>query len=70
MTLDVLGPADTVRAAAPGGFGPGLRAGWSALGGTVRVGSTVIGALLPFLPIAAVAAGLVVWRRRARRSSS
>lgn len=70
VTLDVLGAADTVRAAAPGGFGPGLRAGWSALGGTVRVGSTVIGALLPFLPIAAVAAGFVVWRRRARRSSS
>jgi len=58
VTLDVLGPADTVRAAAPGGFGPGLRAGWSALGGTVRVGSTVIGALLPFLPIAAVGRGV------------
>ncbi|MFB9375363.1 DUF4349 domain-containing protein [Kineococcus gynurae] len=68
-TVDVgFSPRAAVAAAAAtdGGFLDGLRAGWSALGRTVHVGGTVLGAVLPFaVPVAAVG-GLLWWLRRRR----
>ncbi|GAA4353633.1 DUF4349 domain-containing protein [Angustibacter luteus] len=47
------------------GFLTGLSAGWTALGASVTIVLTVLGALLPFLVIAAlVAVPVVVWARR------
>ncbi len=69
LTVELVGPAAVVAADAPVGFGRGLHAGWSAAVATVRLASAAIGALVPFVPVAAVAAGLVVWRRRARRGA-
>ncbi|MFB9382858.1 DUF4349 domain-containing protein [Pseudonocardia petroleophila] len=50
------------------GFGPGLAAGWEGLLALGTGVGTVLGFLLPFLPVAAVVAGLVwlVVRRRRR----
>lgn len=50
------------------GFGPGLAAGWEGLIALATATGTVIGFLLPFLPVVALLAGLVwlVVRRRRR----
>jgi len=53
-------PADT-------GFLAGLKAGWRAFTGSVRVLLTVIGALLPFALLIGVPAGLVWYGMRRRR---
>jgi len=59
-------PPAVVKASTPVGFGRGLAGGWSALVGTVRVAAATLGALVPFLPVIAVVALLVLWRRRVR----
>jgi hypothetical protein len=60
-------PPPPPKVAAPG-FTGGLRAGWTAFVGTVRVLLVVVGALLPFLVVSAVmgAAVLAAYRRRRR----
>ncbi|GAB3990285.1 DUF4349 domain-containing protein [Nocardioides marmoraquaticus] len=53
----------------PGGFVGGLRSGWTALGASVAVLLTAVGAVLPFavlLGVVAVPAAVVVRRRRSR----
>lgn len=64
VTLSAPAPPAVVRASTPLGFGRGLAGGWSALVGTVRVAAATIGAVVPFLPGAAVVVALVLWRRR------
>lgn len=59
-------PPAVVRASTPLGFVRGLDGGWSALLGTARVAAATLGALVPFLPVLAVVALLVLWRRRVR----
>jgi hypothetical protein len=49
------------------GFLTGLAAGWRALVSFGTWLGSVIGALLPFLPVIAVAAGVIVWITRRRR---
>jgi hypothetical protein len=58
-------PADS-----PSGFVTGLTSGWNALLGSLAVIGTVVGALLPFLPVVAtlVVAGWWMVRRARRRS--
>ena len=51
------------------GFGDGLEAGWSALSTTGRVLAVTAGALLPFLPLLAVAAWFAL-RARSRRAAA
>jgi Domain of unknown function (DUF4349) len=59
-----------VPADAPSGFVAGLTSGWNALLGFLALIGTVVGALLPFLPVVAalVAAGWWVVRRARRRA--
>ena len=70
ITLDISVPPATVAPAAHHdrtGFLTGLRHGWTALTGTVVVGLTALGAVLPFAVLLA-AVGLPLWwwaRRRA-----
>lgn len=66
VTLSAPAPPAVVRASTPLGFGRGLAGGWSALVGTVRVAAATLGAVVPFLPGAAVVVALVLWRRRVR----
>jgi hypothetical protein len=54
---------------ASGGFVDGLGDGWSAFGDFWRVTTTVLGALLPFLVVVAIPAGLIFHFRRKRRKS-
>lgn len=70
LTLHVRGPqAAAVKPAPPArGFLAGLHAGWRAFTASVSVLLTMVGALLPFLGVAAVLAGLVVALRRRRQS--
>jgi hypothetical protein len=73
VTVSLLGP----QAAAPKpkpkpepGFWGGLKGGWTAFTGTLRVVLMVVGALLPFaVPVGAVVL-LVLWLRRRRRPAS
>ena len=69
VTVELRGAASPQPVAAPPGFGSGLGAGWAGLKVVAAVLATAVGFLLPFLPILAVAAGLVwvVVRRRRRR---
>uniref|UniRef100_UPI003D7C933B DUF4349 domain-containing protein n=1 Tax=Kineococcus sp. SYSU DK005 TaxID=3383126 RepID=UPI003D7C933B len=58
-------------AAAPAGFTGGLAAGWDALVRLLRAAAVALGAVLPFaLPAAAVAAPLLVLRRRRARTAT
>jgi Domain of unknown function (DUF4349) len=57
-------------AAAGGGFTDGLSDGWSAFGDFWRITTTVLGALLPFLVLAAIPLGLIVYFRRKRRKTA
>jgi hypothetical protein len=70
VTVELRGPAATPPPdTAPPGFGSGLVAGWAGLKVVAAVAATAVGFLLPFLPVLAVAAGVVwvVLRRRRRR---
>lgn len=58
---------DAVLAGGPGGFLDGMSGGWAALLASLAVLATVTGAVLPFVPFAAVAL-LVLARARRRRS--
>jgi hypothetical protein len=69
LTVELRGAPAPPPAAAPPGFGAGLGAGWAGLRVLGTALATAAGFLLPFLPLLAVAAG-VVWavvRRRRRR---
>ena len=70
-TVDVtLTKASATQAAASHGFGDGLRGGWHALLGTLRVSGVVLGALLPFALLLLLALALVrVLRRRTAAAS-
>ncbi|MEV7006283.1 DUF4349 domain-containing protein [Streptosporangium sp. NPDC051022] len=69
LTLNLIGPEVTVETPEeePAGFFGGLRSGWSAFVMAVKVGLTVLGVLLPWLVLVAVAWVLVVVVRRGRR---
>ena len=69
MTVELRGTAAAPPTDRPPGFGSGLGAGWAGLKVVGAVLATAIGFLLPFLPVIAVAAGVVwvVLRRRRRR---
>lgn len=73
ITVHLLGPEAAVVVAKKkhGGFVGGLLSGWHALGASVGVLLTVLGALLPFAVVIGVPALLVVGyaRRRARRTA-
>jgi hypothetical protein len=60
---------DSPEAAGAPGFLDGLRGGWDALLASARVAGAVVGALLPFLPVLAVAA-LVAHRLRRRPAAT
>lgn len=68
VTLTLLGPAAPAKAPAkaapPPGLVRGLSAGWHALRLTVTWLLAILGALAPFLAVAAVVAGLAWWARR------
>lgn len=70
VSLNLLAPvpATPIAPVAPHlGFVRGLAAGWAALLGSGRIVAAVTGALIPFLPIGALAVfGVLVWRRRQR----
>lgn len=70
LTVELRGAAATPPSAPPPGFGAGLGAGWAGLTAIGAVLAAVAGFLLPFLPLLAIAGGLV-WvglrYRRARR---
>jgi hypothetical protein len=55
---------------ADGGFIDGLDDGWTAFGRFWTVTTTVFGALLPFLVVLAIPAGLIFHFRRRRRKST
>lgn len=64
----VLRTAEVTDTADGNGFLAGLASGWDALTASTVVLLTVLGALFPFVVVAAtVAVPLVVWRRRVRR---
>lgn len=65
ITLRLVSPAATARAAEAGGFLAGLRAGWRAFVAALRAGLTALGALLPFAVVLAI---LVVTGVPARRA--
>jgi hypothetical protein len=69
VTVELRGTTAAPPAATPPGFGSGLGAGWAGLKVVGAVLATAVGFLLPFLPVLAVAAGVVwvVLRRRRRR---
>jgi hypothetical protein len=69
VTVELRGTAAAPPTDTPPGFGSGLGAGWAGLKAVGAVLATVIGFLLPFLPVIAVGAGVVwvVLRRRRRR---
>ncbi|MBP2322301.1 hypothetical protein JOF56_002686 [Kibdelosporangium banguiense] len=71
VTLQVV--KESSPAAAPvearGGFIDGLDDGWTAFGDFWRVATTVLGALLPFLVVVAIPAGLIFHFRRKRMFS-
>ncbi|MET3804445.1 hypothetical protein ABIB25_001440 [Nakamurella sp. UYEF19] len=55
-------------AVARSGFLGGLANGWDAVRKVVHAGLTVVGVLIPFLPVVAVVIlGVLIWRRRVRR---
>lgn len=59
-----IAPPPVVRS----GFLGGLANGWDALRKVVHAGLTVLGVLIPFLPVVAVVIlGVLIWRRRVRR---
>jgi len=66
LRLDGDGP---VAAAGPSGFLDGLNGGWTALLATLSVLAVLIGAVLPFVPLALVALLIVVRARRRRPAS-
>ncbi|MDQ6874740.1 MAG: DUF4349 domain-containing protein [Actinomycetota bacterium] len=70
LTLHIRGAQAAVAKPAPParGFLAGLHAGWRAFTAGVSVLLTTVGALLPFLAVAAVLVGLVVALRRRRQS--
>lgn len=65
VTLRLTATPPSVTAATPG-FLDGLRGGWAGLLAAGRIGGLISGALLPFLPVAAVAALVARWARRRR----
>jgi hypothetical protein len=69
LTVELRGVAAPPPTAAPPGFGAGLGAGWAGLRAVGAALATAAGFLLPFLPLLAVAGGVlwVVRRRRRRR---
>ncbi|GAA3087835.1 hypothetical protein GCM10017600_63770 [Streptosporangium carneum] len=70
LTLSLVGPEVTVEEPEdePAGFLGGLRAGWGSLVTALKIGLTVLGALLPWLvPVVLVWPLVVFARRRARR---
>ncbi|MBG0830848.1 DUF4349 domain-containing protein [Planomonospora sp. ID67723] len=72
LTLNIAGPVAEVPQPPeeePGGFLSGLKAGWEAFVTALRIGLTVLGALLPWLlVIAPVWLGIHFLLRRGRRS--
>lgn len=52
----------------PAGFLAGLRVGWDAFTGSLRVAVLVLGALLPWLVAVGVPAGVLAWWARRRRA--
>ena len=52
----------------PPGFGEGLSAGWDAVTTAAAAAATVVGFLLPFAPLLALAAALAWWIRSRNRS--
>ena len=69
VTVELRGDTTPTPVTTPTGFGAGLGAGWSGLQVIGTALATAAGFLLPFLPVLAVATGVVVWvvRRRRRR---
>ncbi|WP_329104463.1 DUF4349 domain-containing protein [Micromonospora sp. NBC_01699] len=72
ITVRLVGPETVVmeeEEEEPSGFLDGLRGGWEALLGTLRVVLIVVGALLPWLTVVGVPALVVIWlvRRNRRR---
>lgn len=73
ITLALHGPTPAKAvvhhpAARHAGFTTGLRGGWHALSTFTRRTTVVVGALIPFSPIAVVLAALVWWRVRRTRT--
>jgi hypothetical protein len=66
ITVRLIGPEAKVveKQESPSGFLSGLRGGWKALLGTLRVVLTVLGALLPWLIALGVPALAVIWLAR------
>jgi hypothetical protein len=70
VTVNLLGPEAAVVVPPKKhevGFWGGLKGGWRAFLGTLRVVLVVVGAVLPFAIVVGVPAGLVLWLRRRRR---
>jgi hypothetical protein len=72
ITVSLLGPqaaAPKPKPKAETGFWPGLKGGWHAFAGAVRVLLLVLGAVLPFAVVLGVPILAVFWLRRRRRST-
>ncbi|HEY2669595.1 MAG TPA: DUF4349 domain-containing protein [Rugosimonospora sp.] len=72
VTVSLLGPQATPpkpKPKAETGFWPGLKGGWHAFAGAVRVLLLVLGAVLPFAVVVGVPVLAVFWLRRRRRSA-
>ncbi|EFG64467.1 DUF4349 domain-containing protein, partial [Streptomyces sp. SPB074] len=67
LTVEEAGSPAGTKAKDRAGFGDALAGGWHALGATARVVGVVLGALLPFLALAAVVLLVVGAARRAVR---
>ncbi|MDT7571452.1 MAG: hypothetical protein QOE05_1626 [Actinomycetota bacterium] len=64
ITLQLTSEAAKPKLAATVGFSSGLHGGWHAFTAAARVTAATVGALLPFLPVLAVALGGAFWWRR------
>jgi hypothetical protein len=64
ITLELTSQAAKPKVAPAVGFRSGLDGGWHAFTAAARVTAATIGALLPFLPLIALAIGASLWWRR------
>ena len=64
ITLELTSQATKPKVAPAVGFRSGLDGGWNAFTAAARVTAATLGALLPFLPLIAIAIGAPLWWRR------
>ena len=71
VTVTVSTNPEVVTPVEENGFMTGLRSGWKAFLGSLGVGLTVLGALLPWaIALALIALPLLAWRRRRAAASA